>query len=364
MPALETSPSDGGSEPQGRASPARLMIVGFVSIMVVLVVFGIILPGLIDYDLVFAAIGSLSMEQAAILLVVALVRMVAEGAVFVPVLPGLRLGQATVAWSGSTAAASLVPGPWDMLIRYRMYRGWGFAPSAATLSFPLSGLFTWVVKLLLPVTAIAWLLVDGDVDATVWLLAGIGLVLLVTGSLVIRSVVQSERAALRIGGVAGRAVSNVMVRFHREPIEDMDERVLGFRREALQTLGQTGGWLWELATTTVAFMLQFVILVMSLRFMQVDADTVALAQIYAVFAFAQLLMSIPITPGGVGIAEVVYIGLLNWVANGALTNQIAAGVFLFRALTWLLVIPVGGCALAWWGRQRRRQVQVRQQASS
>jgi uncharacterized membrane protein YbhN (UPF0104 family) len=70
-----------------------------------------------------------------------------------------------------------------------------------------------------------------------------------------------------------------------------------------------------------------------------------------VFAFARLATAIPFTPGGAGLVEAVLIGGL--VAAGGATPQVVAAVLLYRALTWLLPIPVGiGCYL-WWRRQSR-----------
>jgi uncharacterized membrane protein YbhN (UPF0104 family) len=50
---------------------------------------------------------------------------------------------------------------------------------------------------------------------------------------------------------------------------------------------------------------------------------------------------IPITPGGVGVTEVAYIGILSSVAGSGLTEQLTAAVMLFRIAQWFVPIPVG-----------------------
>jgi len=50
---------------------------------------------------------------------------------------------------------------------------------------------------------------------------------------------------------------------------------------------------------------------------------------------------VPITPGGVGVTEVVYIGVLSSVAGSGLTEQLTAAVMLFRIAQWLAPIPIG-----------------------
>jgi uncharacterized membrane protein YbhN (UPF0104 family) len=68
-----------------------------------------------------------------------------------------------------------------------------------------------------------------------------------------------------------------------------------------------------------------------------------------------LITTIPITPGGVGVAEFFYIALFTQIAGDEFTDQITAAVFIFRIVTWLLVVPVGGLTYLWWRRDVRRR---------
>ena len=49
--------------------------------------------------------------------------------------------------------------------------------------------------------------------------------------------------------------------------------------------------------------------------------------------------SVPITPGGLGTADAVYVAVM--VAGGAPSSAAVAGDLVFRTLTYLLPIPVG-----------------------
>jgi putative heme transporter len=72
-----------------------------------------------------------------------------------------------------------------------------------------------------------------------------------------------------------------------------------------------------------------------------------------VFAFARLATAIRFTPGGAGVVEAVLIGGL--LAFGADPAQATASVLVFRALTWLLPVPLGlATYLGWRWRQHRR----------
>ena len=68
----------------------------------------------------------------------------------------------------------------------------------------------------------------------------------------------------------------------------------------------------------------------------------------AAFAFVRLLTVLPVTPGGLGVTELGLVGILAHGASHLVTVQVIAAVLLFRALTYLLPIPLGAAAaLAW-----------------
>jgi uncharacterized protein (TIRG00374 family) len=95
------------------------------------------------------------------------------------------------------------------------------------------------------------------------------------------------------------------------------------------------------------------VLLVALRHVGVGDGEVGWAQVLFVFATTRLLTAVRFTPGGAGVVEVLLIGGL--VAFGGDTDQVTAAVLVFRALTWLLPIPLGALAyLAWRWRQHRR----------
>jgi putative heme transporter len=106
-------------------------------------------------------------------------------------------------------------------------------------------------------------------------------------------------------------------------------------------------WVAITATSLVSHLSLYAVLLLALR--HVGDVEVGWAEVLAVFAFARLATAIPITPGGAGLVEAVLIGGL--VAAGGAKAQVVAAVLVYRALTWLLPIPLGvGCYL-WWRRR-------------
>jgi putative heme transporter len=108
-------------------------------------------------------------------------------------------------------------------------------------------------------------------------------------------------------------------------------------------------WLAITATSLVSHLSLYLVLLACLRDVGVSNAEVNWAEVLAVFAFARLATAIPFTPGGAGLVEAVLITGL--VAAGGAKPQVVAAVLVYRALTWLLPIPVGiGCYL-WWRRR-------------
>jgi uncharacterized membrane protein YbhN (UPF0104 family) len=103
----------------------------------------------------------------------------------------------------------------------------------------------------------------------------------------------------------------------------------------------------------------YLVLLLALRHVGVSEREVSWAQVLGVFAFVRLISMIPLTPGGVGLVELGYIGGL-YVAGKAHADvpldvfkaQIAAAVLVFRALTFVLQIPLGAFAYLIWQRKK------------
>src|SRR5436309_3074129 len=102
--------------------------------------------------------------------------------------------------------------------------------------------------------------------------------------------------------------------------------------------------------TVVSHLSLFLVLLLALRFSGVTVDQVGWTEALVVFAFARLLTAVPFTPGGVGFVEVAMISGL--AAAGGTHAAVAAGVLVFRVLTYVLPIPLGVLTYLFWQRNR------------
>jgi membrane-associated phospholipid phosphatase/predicted Ser/Thr protein kinase len=92
----------------------------------------------------------------------------------------------------------------------------------------------------------------------------------------------------------------------------------------------------------------YLVLLVTLRQVGVTDAQVSWAEVLAVFAFARLATALPLTPGGLGVVEAILVGGL--VGAGGATSQVAAGVLVYRALTWFPPIPLGILSYVSWLR--------------
>jgi uncharacterized membrane protein YbhN (UPF0104 family) len=98
----------------------------------------------------------------------------------------------------------------------------------------------------------------------------------------------------------------------------------------------------------------YLILLVSLRGLGVEAQVLTAIEVFAVYTVVRLATLVEITPGNVGITEALYISALNWAAGGRDADAIVAAVFVFRMFTYLGPILIGGVCMALLSRRFRR----------
>lgn len=262
-------------------------------------------------------------------------------ALWVAATPGLRWSQAAVLAQSGTALTNTVPGGSALGVRlaYDMLASWGFSRARSSQAVLVTGGWNLAVKLGLPVVALGLLALQGDTGhgrLTAGLVAlAVAAVATVFGVLLLRS----ERTAGALGETAGRAVSRV----RRRPVSGWGESTVDFRRHTGELLGRR--WPVIAAAAVVSHLSLYLVLLVTLRHVGVTDAVVGWAEVLFVFATTRLLTAVRITPGGAGVIEALLIGGLT--AAGGVAATVTAAVLVFRALTWLLPVPLG--ALTWLG---------------
>src|SRR6476469_4670032 len=119
--------AEAGQPSSATARPSRRSIVmrALLLIAIVLVVFVGILPRVVDYDAVRAALSSLSTTQLAVLIVATAIAYVANAVPSRILIPALSWPHAVGADLAARAVVSTIPGPTDVATRFVLYRQWG-----------------------------------------------------------------------------------------------------------------------------------------------------------------------------------------------------------------------------------------------
>jgi uncharacterized protein (TIRG00374 family) len=342
-------------EPQATADRARQplwrRLVGpLLSVALVAAVFVWFLPQFTSISDVWTSVRDMTWTEVAILLLAALWNLATYQFVVVSTMPGLTFGQATVSTETTTAVSNTVVGgaAISLGLTYAMNSSWGFSRSRTSVSLLVAGLWNNFVKLGLPVVALVMLAFSAR-PTTGRLVAGLaGVAALVAAVVLLGMLLRSREAAARIGTTAARMVSAVRRPFGRGPVTGWDRATTKFRDRTVLLL--RARWQWITLATVVSHLSLFLVLLLALRFVGVGPDQVSLAEALAVFAFARLLTAIPFTPGGLGVIELALITGL--AAAGGDRAAVAAAVLTFRALTYVLPIPIGLATYIFWRRNR------------
>jgi uncharacterized protein (TIRG00374 family) len=233
-----------------------------------------------------------------------------------------------------------------MGLTYAMASSWGFSRSRTSVGVLVSGLWNNFVKLATPVLALALLALSGSPSAGRTVAGVAGLAGLVAVVVLLGLLLRSREAAARIGTTTGRIASAVLRPFHRPPVEGWDKATTKFRDRTVLLLHAR--WHWITLATVVSHVSLFLVLLLALRSVGVGAEQVSWIEALAVFAFARLLTAIPFTPGGLGVIELALITGL--AAAGGARSAVAAAVLVYRALTYVLPIPLGVATYLFWRR--------------
>jgi glycosyltransferase involved in cell wall biosynthesis/uncharacterized membrane protein YbhN (UPF0104 family) len=273
--------------------------------------------------------------------------------------PSLTHGRALTLNLTGSAVSNVVPlgGAAGVELNRRMMRGWGIDGHAFAGYTFVTNLWDVGSKLLLPVIAVVALTRAGeDVSTqvrTASLVAGAGFVVVAVGA---GFVLASPRGPVVVGRFLERWARRGLRLVGRD-------RELGIAAALAEVRGLSAGLVaqgWPRLSAGIAGYVALQGLLLGLCLHVTHAGT-AWPAVLAAFAVERALTVVPITPGGVGVADLGLVGVL--LTLGGDPAAVAGAALLYRTFVFALEIPVGSGALgAWLLAQRlaaRRQVAPR-----
>jgi putative heme transporter len=331
-----------------RRSPVWHVVQILIAVAVVVLCFVYAIPKFASYSEVWTEVKTMTPFEILLLLLATALNLVTYWWQNMASMPNLSLWKAAVNNQTSTSVANTMPGGAyiAVAVSYEMYRAWGFKGSDVGVSVAVTSVLNIYAKLLLPAVALALILLTGRANGALVGASGIGIVVLGTSLVLFGLILWKKTFAHRIGNAFGRAGMRVSGLFRRPKTFEWGDAAVRWRRHMIDLL--VARWLALSSSTIVSHLTLYLVMLMALRFCGVSNDEVTWAQVLGVFAIGRLLSALPITPGGLGVVEVAYIGGIILAGRGHTTApaevfhaQAAAGVLVFRALTYGIQIPIG-----------------------
>ena len=316
-------------------------------ILVLVLLFGVVLPQIIDYASVWAAISSLDSSAVVVLVLLGILSSWVEAGIYTSLIPGLSYRAGWKAFLGGNSVAGFAPSPWDIVVRYAMYRGFGVEGSAAGASVIVGGGFQIAIAVVAPLLVLVGLVATGHGEQTVRVIAAIGVAIVVGILLVIALILRRERLAKRIGHLLQNTADWLLPKFKREPPVDLVTQTMEFRALLLMTLA-TRWWLSAIFLFS-SHIIKYLGMLYLFREMGIGPETVPASELLAVYSIGMFMALMPIVPAGLGAVELTYI----WLIAGddpALADLVAAATFTHRIFFWLLPILIGLVPLIRWIR--------------
>ena len=327
----------------------RGVVVGVRTVAVVAAVVALLalaLPSLsgVSWRPVVAAVTHVSVLDLALLGAVWALGLLLHTVTLTAALPRLTHRRAlTLSLTGS-AVANVLPlgGAAGIALNYRMVRAWGFGPRDFATYTLVTNVWDVLMKLCLPVIALTWLLMNGQVVAgplvTATVVATSLLALLALAFLI---ALLSRRLTASVGAVADRALLRVLRRVGSSRGPWIEARLVQLREQCAFVVQR--GWA-RLTGGMIAYTATLAVLLWGC--LHVSGAGLPVAAVFAGFALERVLTLAGLTPGGAGVVEVGLAGLLLLLGGDPL--GVVAGTVLYRAFTFGLEIPVGGVGLASW----------------
>ena len=325
----------------------RLLQAG-ISLAIIAGIFLGIMPLIADYGDVFDTIKAMSGLEGGSLVVVGLWNLATYWFVLTAALPGLRLREAAVVNQASTAVSNTLPagGVIGVGVSITMLTSWGFTIGSIGRSAVVTGIWNNFVKLGMPVLALSLLALEGKITPARLAAAAVGIAVLVGAVVVFALLLRSDQLARAIGRGVGRAIDWVRQLLNKQPVGNWGERSSTFRTETIGLLRHR--WLRLTIATLVSHISLYLVLLLAVRHVGVSQEELSWIAVFAAFSFVRLISALPLTPGGVGVVELGYAAVMTIGLDDITSAQVVAAILVFRAVTYLLPIPLGLIAYIVW----------------
>ena len=349
-------PEATGSAPSTQSKVFKVLSGVFTLVLLVLIA-RFLVPQLSSYASVGESLRQLSSLQIGALLAGGLLVMFLNAAAMKTPIAGLGAGRAFVAQQASTAISIVIPGPSGTAARFAILHSWHVSVEDFTRSTFAVSVWSNVAMISMPGLAFLVLAVTQGSSyegLNLYLLAGITVVVSVVAIVLIVFLLRSVRFTRWLGRACQRLWNVVLRLFRRTPTTDLETQAQALRSRTLAIVDDKGVRLTVITLTNYWF--NGLLLVTCIWWVGVPMSALPLIVGLATYSIGRLSTVIQITPGGVGVVEVAYTAVFVAVLGEQYHDEVLTGVLVYRLLTYLLPIVVGGVCYVVWRLMRRREV--------
>jgi len=344
----ETAGTAANPEP-AKSGKKKQIIAGIVTVVTLILVFGIVFPQFANYEDAWAAVQKMSAVAIVLLAAMTVVNIAAYVWPYQASLPGIEYGPAFVVRQTSFMISNVIPagGAFGLAIQYSMLGSYGYGPAETTAAIGITSTWNTFVTLSLPVFAAVGLIVIGQGQSGAYILAGIGFVAILAIIGVFALIFRSESSARSIGGFGDRVAGWAYGIFKKTPTFSVADAVVNFRDSTVDVISSRWGQIT--AANYFQQLMQFLILWAAIYAIQGgSAGPVTFLEAFAAYAFGRLASFVPVTPGGLGTVDAAMAAILG--IFGAASSDALAAVMVWRALTYFPQVFIGAGTLLVWRR--------------
>lgn len=349
--------SDAAATPaptQATINKKKSIILGIVGLAFIVLIFWKVIPQVGDYNAAWTALESMSGLALALIAVAVVVYLIAYGFPFMAAAPGLRYWRSQQTNQAAFAISNGVPagGAVGLAVQYGMLTSFKISGTSATAAITVVGLWSTFVSLGFPILGVLALSLAGGDTSYSWV-GPVGLAILVASVVLFILVMRSPRFATAVGHAANAVVRPLGRFLPALRGKDLEPAISKFRADTYDLLKRR--WLLITVAQIGVSLTQFFILFITLRGVEgwSTAGTSLLAA-FGAFATSQIMLMVPITPGGLGTTDALMIHLLT--SLGTDKGAATAADLVWRATSYFPQMVLGVVALVAWYRKAGQRI--------
>jgi uncharacterized protein (TIRG00374 family) len=337
--------------PSASAVTAKLdkkksIILGVIGLAVIIVIFWKVIPQIGSYEDALVALQEMGWMAMVLVGICVVIYLAVYGFPFMAATPKLKYWRSQQVNQAAFAISNGVPagGAFGLAVQYAMLASYKVPGTVATSAITAVGLWSMFVSLGLPIFGVAALTASGGDTDYAWV-APVGFVILLVMVVLLVLIVRSEKLAIKVGHLGNTLVKPLRPRIKALGDLDLVAPITKFRTDMHDLLAHR--WLVITIAQLSVIMTQFLIFYVALRGVQGwDEPGTSPMAAFGAFATAQIMLMVPITPGGLGTVDALIIALLQSV--GVSAGDATAADLVWRAASYVPQIIVGIIALITW----------------